>query len=94
MELERVGTVTMRHRTRHVLRQIDDCNCFKWALLNTHAASDTQLFTDEANRRGGFDLNTNLAYFITGTGFGAFLSALLWFTLIWVDNGDSELSVV
>ena len=49
MELKRVGTVTMGGLGRHVLRQINDNNCFEGAAFDTHTTTDAELLGDEAD---------------------------------------------
>ena len=93
MELETIGSITMGCLTLKSLWQIDNGNGVEWALFDAHTASNAHRFGDEANFACLGDINTYFSLFIQWAGLAALLSALLRLTLIWVDNGDSNLTV-
>ena len=73
---------------------IDDVNRPERTFFDTHSATDAKWLRNEADGRSRFDLNAHFTDLVSRTCLCAFLSTLLWFAPIRIDNGDSKLSVV
>lgn len=91
MQFKTVRAVSVSGLIRHVLRQVNDLDCFIRAFFNAKATSDTELFGDETDGRSRFHFDANLADFVSRAVSCTFLLAFFRFALIGVDNGDSEL---
>ena len=93
VQLEAISAISVSHLSFKALGKVDDFDGPEWAALDAHTTTVTQVLWDEANRRSGLHIDTEMARFVDWASPGALLPALLGFTLIWVDDCDSELLV-
>lgn len=70
--------------------QVDDVDGVEGTLLRTDTTSNAQPLRYKGNLAVRVDFNAQLASSHDGTGLLALLPALLRFTLVRIDNGDTE----
>lgn len=93
MKFERIGSISVSGLTAQTLGEVDDLDGFEGAAFDAHTATNAEVLGDEANCRSWFNVDAQLALQVQRALASALLLALLWFALIRVDNGDSELVV-
>ena len=77
MELEAVGSVSMRNMGLEIRWKIDDIDGAKWAFFRTDTATNTETFGNEGDLRLGCDFNTEPSAPNNRARLLAFLSAFL-----------------
>ena len=93
MQFEGIGAVPVGDLRLKSLGQVDDLDGFEGTLLDAHAAANTQVFRNKANRRGRLHFYANLARFVQGAGLYALALALFGLALVWIDNCDTNLFI-
>jgi len=68
-------------------------NGFEWTLLDAHAAANTQVFRNKANRGGRLNVYANLTRFVQWAHLNALTLALFGLALIRIDNRDTNLII-
>ena len=94
MKLETVGSISVGGLTLESLWKIDDVDCLEGTLLNAHTTTNAHHFRNKTDLAGFGDFNTHFALLVKWTSLLALESASLWLAFIWVNNCNSNLSVV
>jgi hypothetical protein len=89
VQFEAVGRVSVGDLGLEVGGQVDDVDGVEGALLGTDTTSYAQAFGDEGDFAGGVDFDAQLAGPHHGAGLFTFLTALLGFAFVRIDDGDT-----
>jgi len=93
VQFEGISAVPVSDLRFKSLGQVDNLNGFKWTLLDAHAAANTQVFRNKANRRSRLHFYANLTRFVQGARLNTLALALFGLALIWIDNRDTNLFI-
>mmetsp|Transcript_22633 Transcript_22633/g.55829 ORF Transcript_22633/g.55829 Transcript_22633/m.55829 type:complete len:494 (-) Transcript_22633:8-1489(-) len=94
VQLECVGTETVRGVLAEVLGKVNDVDGLKGALLDADSAADAQRLRDEGDLGGRLHLDAELAGAVDGAVLLALLPALLGLASVLVDDGDAQLGLI
>mmetsp|Transcript_25950 Transcript_25950/g.46796 ORF Transcript_25950/g.46796 Transcript_25950/m.46796 type:complete len:309 (-) Transcript_25950:75-1001(-) len=90
MELEAVGSISMRGVLLQIFGQVDDVDGLEWTFLDADSAADAERLAEVGDLGFGTDLDTEFAQLDDGAGFLTFLATFFGFASFGVDDGNSR----